>query len=44
MKTITAIIPVRAGSTRLKNKNVAIRTLNIEIVNDAANPLSPHPQ
>ena len=23
MKTITAIIPVRAGSTRLKNKNVA---------------------
>ena len=23
MRTITAIIPVRAGSTRLKNKNVA---------------------
>ena len=30
--------------TPLENKNVAIRTLNIEIVNDAANPLSPHPQ
>ena len=23
MRTITAVIPVRAGSTRLKNKNVA---------------------
>ncbi|MFK2289154.1 hypothetical protein ACIXNV_19095, partial [Bacteroides fragilis] len=30
--------------TPLKNKNVAIGILNIEIVNDAANPLSPHPQ